>query len=382
MTKKKAVVILPAYNEREGLKELIPQIFTATQDLDRWDVQILVVDANSPDGTINEINTLQKKHPGKLHLLVETKKEGLGRAYVKGFKHAIAEHNPYVMFEMDADGQHTASLIPAFLEKIEAGADFVIGSRYIKGGSVPDNWGIDRKMFSRVGSLVAQVGFMNFKAKDWTSGYRCIKTFFLKDVVDHMHHYNGYEFQIALLDKAFKKHLKIDEVPLVFTDRKDGVSKFNSIAFITKALMYILTQSSFVRFSFVGLSGAVVDFGFAALFIYLFNIFKPTANAMSAEIAIIFNFLMNNFWSFKHKKIKNSFLKKFLHFNVVASGSIAIQWVGMKLALDAFGDQVVPLPFIGIHSWMIYKVFIIAVLVIPYSYITYNKIIWKTPRKS
>ena len=106
------------------------------------------------------------------------------------------------------------------------------------------------------------------------------------------------------------------------------------------------------------------------------------AAALGGELATVSNFMWNNLWSFKHKKIKNSFLKKFLHFNVVASGSIAIQWVGMKLALDAFGDQVVPLPFIGIHSWMIYKVFIIAVLVIPYSYITYNKIIWKTPRKS
>lgn len=380
--KKKAIIVLPSYNEREGIKVLVPEIFSIAEKIENWSIEILVVDDNSPDGTADEVKRLQKTYPKALHLL-KGKKEGLGRAYVRGFGYAIENLNPHVLFEMDADGQHPATLIPAFLKKIEAGSDFVIGSRYIKGGSIPENWTIDRKFYSIVGSLVAQFGFMNFKVRDWTSGFRCIKASFLKNILTEMNNHNGYVFQIALLDKAFKKHLHISEVPLNFVDRLNGESKFSSIQFIMDALMYILFESSFVKFAFVGGMGFLVDFGFAALFIHFFNMFKPTANALSAEMAIIFNFFANNFWSFKHKQIVDSHVKQFFKFNLVSSGSVFMQWYGMKLALDMFGDHVVPQPFsfLELHSWMIYKVVIIACFIIPYSYVMYNAFIWKGPGK-
>jgi len=378
--KKKAVIVMPSYNEREGIKVLVPEIFSLAQKIENWTIEILIVDDNSPDGTADEVKDLQKSYPKSLHLL-KGKKEGLGRAYVRGFEYAIENLHPYVLFEMDADGQHPSSLIPSFLEKIESGSDFVIGSRYVQGGSIPENWTIDRKFYSIVGSLVAQLGFMNFKVKDWTSGFRCIKASFLKDVLSEMRNHNGYVFQIALLDKAFKRHLHIGEVPLNFVDRLNGESKFSSIQFIMDALMYILVESSFVRFAFVGGMGFLVDFGFAAVFIHSFNIFKPTANAFSAELAIIFNFFINNYWSFKHKQIKSSLVQQLVKFNIVSSGSIFMQWYGMKLALETFGDHVIsqPISIVELHSWVIYKIIIIACFIIPYSYVMYNAFIWKSP---
>ena len=380
--KKKALVVLPTYNEREGIRVIVPEIFKITSDLENWDVEVLVVDDNSPDGTAEEVKNLQKTYQKKLHLL-KGKKQGLGKAYVRGFNYAIENINPYVMFEMDADGQHNPNLLPSFLKKIEDGSDFVIGSRYIAGGSIPSNWSWDRKFYSFVGNLVAQLGFMNFKAHDWTSGYRCIKTSFLKNVLKEMENHNGYVFQIALLDKAFKNHLHISEVPLNFVDRLDGESKFSSIQFITDALIYILQESSFVKFAFVGGMGFIVDFAFAAVFIHFFHMFKPTANALSAEFAIMFNFLVNNFWSFSHKQITGSYLHQFLKFNLVSSGSIFMQWYGMKTALEMFGDHIIqqPLPFFELHTWVVYKVVIIACFIIPYSYVMYNAFIWKSPAK-
>jgi dolichol-phosphate mannosyltransferase len=142
----------------------------------------------------------------------------------------------------------------------------------------------------------------------------------------------------------------------------------------------VLTHSSFIKFIITGFLGFGVDFGFAYLFINIFNIAKTTSNMMSAEIAIISNFFINNFWSFKDKKIKGGsfgYIKKFVLFNAVSSGSIIIQGVGLSLMLHFFGDGLISLGIVSISSWILYKILIIAFVIIPYSYVLYNKIIWK-----
>lgn len=380
--KQKAVICIPTYNEREGIRELIPQIFTITEDIKNWDVHILIADDTSPDGTGEEVKKMQKNYQ-KLHLLVNKEKAGLGAAYIKAFDYAITKLHPDVIFEMDGDGQHTPKILPNFLKEIEKGADFVIGSRYIPGGSIPAHWALWRKFTSVVGSIFAKLTFMNFKINDWTSGYRCIKSDFLKSVLSEMKGFNGYVFQVALLDKAMKRHLTIAETPLNFTDRLEGESKMQSFQFMFDTLWYIFTNSSFVRFSITGFLGFLVDFGVAAILITFAAMHKPTANAISAEMAIIFNFFVNNFWSFSHKKLKGSYVRKFVKFNVVSSGSIVIQWAGLILALGMLGDVVYDLPLhVMLPSWIVYKVFIIALLVIPYSYFMYNTFIWKAPQKA
>jgi len=375
---KKAAIIIPTYNEGANISQLITHIFEVAQKIPNWEIHVMVVDSSSPDKTDEIVEKLTTKYP-RLHL-IRSKKEGLGKAYVQGFTSAMETLNPYVLFEMDADLSHDPEEIPHFLHKIEKGADFVVGSRYIKGGSIPSNWGLHRKIFSLCGNLIVRLGFMRLDVTDWTNGFRAVKSWVIKASMDHIKNYSGYVFQIAFLDFAYNQKAIIRETPINFVDRREGESKIDSVQYISQMLAYVCTHSPFIKFVITGLLGFCVDFGFAYLFINSFHIVKTTANIFSAEIAIVANFFINNFWSFKHKKITGgvwTYIKNFLVFNGVSSGSIFIQWGGLNLLLHFFGDKALHLGGLSLQSWIFYKVIIIAFVIIPYSYILYNKIIWK-----
>ncbi len=376
---RKAIIVIPTYNETGNIEKLLGGIFDQAKKIANWEIHVLVVDSKSKDNTALVVKDLAKNNP-HLHLL-ETEKEGLGKAYVHGFHYAIDHLNPYLLFEMDADLSHNPKNIPEFLKKIEKGADFVYGSRYIKGGSIPKDWAFHRKFFSVFGNWIFRLGFMKLKISDWTTGYRAIKTWVIKSALNHAKNYSGYVFQIAILDQAMKNGAVIEEIPIHFKDRVAGVSKINFSQYISQNLLYILSHSSFVKFVIVGFIGFFIDFGFAYTFINQLHFPKAASNALSAEIAIIFNFFLNNFWSFKYKKIKGgifTYAKKLILFNIVSSGSVFIQWSGMTLALKFLGDSKISLASVAnISSWIVYKVFIIAFLIIPYSYILYNKVIWR-----
>jgi dolichol-phosphate mannosyltransferase len=275
-----------------------------------------------------------------------------------------------VLFEMDADLSHDPKVIPQFLSQIEQGADFVIGSRYIKGGAIPPDWGLHRKVFSVLGNIIIRLGFMKLRITDWTSGYRAIRVWIVKDSLSHIRKYSGYVFQVALLDFALKNKAQVKEVPIIFTDRRHGKSKINSVQYIIHTLFYTFFHSSFVRYVLVGLMGFVIDFGLSYLFIERLHSALWLATLISAETAILSNFMFNNFWSFSHKRLESkasTFVSQFVKFNLISSGSLAIQAGGMELLGFFFGRK----------WWFIYKVFIIGFIIIPYSYILYNRVVWK-----
>lgn len=376
---KKVVVIAPTYNEKGEIENLINRVFDQSKKLSNWEIYLLIVDSNSEDGTIEIVKKLQKK-TSYLHLL-ETEKEGLGKAYLKGFKYCEEKINPYLIIQIDADGQHDPDKIPEFIKKIEQGADFVVGTRYSKGGSIPKNWGLHRKILSIGANSIVKFGFMKLKVTEWTNGYRAIKFWLVKNAYDHLKNYSGYVFQVAFLDFAIKNNAVLDEIPIHFRERTTGISKINAFQYSFQTFLYVFNNSSFIKFVIVGFIGFAVDFSFAYLFINKFNIAKAPANMLSAEVAIVSNFFLNNFWSFKDKKIAGGFfayLVKFITFNFVSSGSIVIQGVGLSLSLKFFGDTTIH--FFGVASvgsWIVYKILIIALIIIPYSYILYNKFIWK-----
>lgn len=367
--KKIALIVLPTHNEAGNIEKLIEEIFEQQKNLEKFTLKILVNDSSSTDKTDEIVKKLIKKYSDKLYLL-ETKKEGLGKAYYQSFIYAKENIKPYVVFEMDADLSHSPKKITEMLKKIEQGADFVIGSRYIKGGSIPEDWGIHRKIFSFLGNLIIRFGFMNLKIHDWTSGYRAIKFWIVNNSLDHIKKYSGYVFQIALLDFAIKEKANIVEIPINFIDRKYGKSKIFFSQYIFNIFLYIFQFSSFVKFFIVGIIGFIVDFGIVYLFANFIKIPSSKfwlAQAIAAEAAIINNFLLNNFWSFNHKKLENNLLFGFLKFNLVSLGSILIQTLGLQLAVNIFGRE----------YWIISKIIIIIFIIIPYSYILYNKLIWK-----
>lgn len=369
----KALIILPTYNEKTNIESLIPKIFQITKNIKDWLIEILVVDDYSTDKTALTVKNLQQKYSNLF--LIQKKKEGLGKAYYSGFRYALKNLKPSIIFEMDADWSHNPELIPLFLKKINKGSDIVIGSRYIKGGSIPKNWQWYRKIFSIVGNLICSFGFMDFSIHDWTSGYRAIKSSIIKTILNKIDKYNGYVFQIALLDQSKKIKANIDEIPLQFQDRKSGHSKINSIQYIIDVFFYILKNSSFVKFIIVGSFGFIIDFSLSYLLIEKLKIIIWLSTAISAETAIISNFILNNFWSFSHKKIDGSlikFLEKLARFNFISLGSIIIQSTLLQIATIIF-------PF---KYWFLYKALIIIFIIIPYSYFFYNRFVWKENYKA
>ena len=213
-------------------------------------------------------------------------------------------------------------------------------------------------------------GFMNLKIADWTDGYRAIKSWVIKGAQNQIKNYSGYVFQIALLDYAIKAKARIKEIPVQFTERQSGKSKINAIHYVITIFLYIFQHSSFIKFVIVGSIGFIIDFGLSFILIEKKHLNLWVATLFSTEAAIISNFLLNNFWSFSHKKLDQnlkSYIPSFVKFNIVSSGSILIQTVGVQVAAIIFGRKL----------WYIYKVFIIFFIVIPYSYILYNRFIWK-----
>ncbi|MDP3974367.1 MAG: glycosyltransferase [bacterium] len=366
-----AVIIIPTYNEAQNIQKLIEGIFEIKNQIPKWELKVLIVDSNSPDNTSSIIKNLQKQN--KNVYLVQTKKEGLGKAYVTGFKYSLKNLDPYVLFEMDADLSHDPANIPNFLNEIENGADFVIGTRYSKGGSIPKDWAYHRKLFSVLGNIVIRLGFARLNISDWTSGYRSIKSWVVKQSVNKVDKFSGYVFQVATLDEAIKNNAKIVEIPINFTDRIEGVSKINSLQYIVQTLIYVFTHSSFIKYVIVGATSAAIDFGLSFIFIELWKLKIWLATLLSVESSIIYNFLMNNFWSFSYKKIdskiKHANIKGFLKFNFLQSFLLLIQVIGITTLANLYGKE----------WWYVYKTLLIAII-IPLSYFLYNKFIWKNKK--
>jgi dolichol-phosphate mannosyltransferase len=209
------LIIVPTYNERDNLPRMAVKLLSLPVGVD-----VLVVDDNSPDGTGNIADELAVKNP-QLHVLHRAGKEGLGRAYLAGFKWALEQGYEFI-FEMDCDFSHNPDDIPAFLEAVK-NADLVLGSRYV-GGIRVINWPLGRLMLSRfAGKYVALVTGMPFS--DPTGGYKCFRRRALQALNLDAVRSNGYSFQIELTHKLWRQGYQIVEVPIIFTERTQGHSK-------------------------------------------------------------------------------------------------------------------------------------------------------------
>ncbi|ROL58933.1 polyprenol monophosphomannose synthase [Bacteroidetes/Chlorobi group bacterium MS-B_bin-24] len=213
----KAIVIVPTYNEAENIANLIDKIFSVDSNLN-----ILVIDDNSPDGTAEIVKRISEKDP-RVHLIQRPGKLGLGTAYIEGFKYALA--NGYeAIFEMDADFSHNPEDIPRFLDALED-ADLVIGSRYLTGVNVI-NWPLRRLMLSYFANLYTRI-ITGMPVRDATGGYKCFRAEALKQIDLDKIKTNGYGFQIEMNFRFWAKGFRVKEIPIVFVDRRNGVSKMN-----------------------------------------------------------------------------------------------------------------------------------------------------------
>ncbi len=296
-----AVIVLPTYNERSTIKRLLNAILTQQQFVRNVYLSIVVVDDSSPDGTSDIVREYAKFFP-QVHLLTGRKKQGLGRAYIRGFTYAIRKLHADIVFEMDADFSHSPSYIPRFIAEIERGKDFVIGSRYIRGGSIPADWSWKRKLNSKWGNIFARYIAGLHGVQDCTSGFRAIKTELLRSLHFQKLGVKGYAFQISLLYHALKTGASVSEIPIDFIDRKEGKSKirFADISeFVTTAftlrfptLPYL---TSFIFFFFIGFF-----LGLSCIFLqtqgFLQSTIVATAFMMAFSMAITFQGIFSLYW--------------------------------------------------------------------------------------
>jgi len=213
----KAMIIIPTYDEIDNLGNIVPRVLEQGANL-----EVLVVDDSSPDGTGELADRLASDDP-RVHVLHRENKEGLGRAYLAGFKWAL-EHDYAYIFEMDADFSHDPKFIPEFFRAIED-ADLVIGSRYKDGVNVI-NWPMSRLLLSKGANLYSHF-VTGLALTDSTGGFKCFRRRVLETLNLDAVHSNGYAFQIELSFRAWKRGFKLVEIPIVFVDRVEGTSKLN-----------------------------------------------------------------------------------------------------------------------------------------------------------
>lgn len=215
----KFVVVLPTYNEAENLPRLVSALFSLPLDL-----SVLVVDDNSPDGTGAIAQDLSNKHPGKINILHREGKLGLRSAYLEGFARAF-ETGADAVVQMDADFSHDPAVLVEMAKRIES-CDLVIGSRYVRGGSLADRWPLWRKALSAFGNTYARV-ILGFPLHDVTTGYRMWKRDALNGIPLDRIRSNGYVFLVEMAYLAYLMEYDIVEVPIHFSDRRWGKSKMS-----------------------------------------------------------------------------------------------------------------------------------------------------------
>jgi dolichol-phosphate mannosyltransferase len=236
----KILVIIPTYNEAENIGKVVKQVLEAGKN-----AEVLVVDDSSPDGTAKIVNDISKAD-NRVHLLVREKKSGLGTAYVKGFRYAMDNGFGFVM-EMDADLSHEPTAIPKFQQALLNHADVVVGSRYAFGVSVI-NWPMKRLLLSYGANIFARV-VTGVPVNDMTAGFKAFKIDVLKSIDLSSIRANGYAFQVEMNVRAYRRGFKIVEIPIVFTERRVGVSKMSKgIVFEAIKIVLILGIGRILQF--------------------------------------------------------------------------------------------------------------------------------------
>lgn len=370
----KVVIIMPTYNEKGNITKMVDTLFKEEfPKIEGAEMHLLIVDDNSPDGTGEVVKEKMKSHKN-LHLLTG-EKQGLGWAYIRGMKHAMKELSADAVMEMDADFQHPPRFVKPMVEAYLNGADYCIGSRYIKGGSVPKEWAFSRKAISFLGNLFIRLVLLKPALHDLTTGFRLTKVEGVLDKIElnNLMEPKRFAYKVDLLYQSIKNSKKVVEVPLEFAPRLEEASKFNPKEMISTfkvaIILGIKDKMKIIKFGTVGFIGFMVNFILIRVFRSL-GFPEMVVWFLATEAAIVNNFVFNNIWTFKEARISGigKWLQKFLQFNLTSAGALAIQTVFGSLGVKWFGAQ---------YDWLILAV-VVVFMVLPYNYTMYNLVIWKT----
>lgn len=365
----KVIVLLPTYNEKEIIGTTIAEVLKNITLIANFDIHILVVDSNSPDGTGQIVEDI-KQTENRVNLLV-VKERGLGLGLVKGYEYAFNDLRAEIVLQMDADMQHNPKDINKLLSPFLEGYEFVQGSRFIRGGG--NNLEPHRKFLSWAANLTARILFGAYHTHEFTTSFRAFtrNVWRCLDFSRIPHRGKSFIFQPAFLYAVIKQGIRIKEVPIVFTDRKKGYSKMDMLQYSFELMRYGIKErlkkhAKFIKFCIVGSSGAFMQ---SVIYGVLKSMIDPAVSIMiGAELAIINGFYWNNRWTYGDRKIIGNKMRKFVQYNAGSLGSLLIQGVTVKTGTLFFGrSQPIDWFFacLGIGIGLIWN------------FIFYSKVVWK-----
>ncbi len=392
------IVIIPTYNEADNIEATVKALEDVFRNCGNHETGILVVDDTSPDGTSDVVKKLQKNHKD-LDLLQRKKKNGLGAAYTEAMGYAFSNLNADAIITFDADLSHDPRIIPEMINKHNDGYKQVIGTRYSKGGGIPDEWGFHRKLLSYFSNKFVSFLYLGSKVTDFTSGYKLISKEIYKKNYKEWNKQKGYTFAVSTNIQTLRLGYEIYEIPYKFRERKTGESKmgmeyfFNALYFVLKCRFEDIIRMRVGKVIIAGLAGSITQFLFYGVlfrpFIEYRNIFSLSkemnffgiadfdpsallALALAIESGIFASFVVNNKWTFSDAKLTGfTFWRRYLKNHLVVIGAIIIQLVIFQLLSMIMGRGNILDYFhqgVGIFVGLIWN------------YYFYKKIIWKVSK--
>ncbi|KTC78898.1 glycosyltransferase family 2 protein [Legionella cherrii] len=339
--KEKVVIIIPTYNEASVIQTTIEQVFASVETTARYEIHILIFDSDSTDNTQQIVAALQNNY-SNLHLCNEPTKSGLGSAYLQAMNYALTSLDADIIFEFDADLSHQPKYILPMLDMLQT-CDCVLGSRYVKGGSIPKDWELHRKLFSILGNYVARA-VLTPKYKDFTSGFRATRRQQLLKILPRSFLTNHYAYKIQLLWLLHKNKAKIREYPIDFIDRNEGYSKLpkNSIVDSLRVVFTLRYHEikRYLKMCLVGSLGIAVQFVTYNILREYFQFSPFQASQIAVCAAIINNFILNNKITFgnKNKTAWSLKLKRLLLFTLYSVFIINLQSFWLRFGILCFGE--------------------------------------------
>lgn len=351
---KKVSVVLPTYNEKANIEKTVEKVLEQQKSLPGYEIHIIIADdIRSSDGTEQIAKKLSAKND-KIHVIKVD--PGLGVSLVKGHQYALEKIHSDILAQVDADGQVVPDVLVRLIKTIEEGYSFAIGSRFVKGGK--NQLSLARRVFTSGASLFCRILMGPLDVKEFTNSARAFTPELFRKINLQRLPWRETTFivQPAFLHEAILAGAKYKEVPLVFKNRLEGYSKnkvfnytYDIITYCidarlriwglnTKFYYFSRRAKTAVKFGLVGVIGTLVDFLFYKFFINSLGLLPASSKGLSAEIAIINNFILNNYWTFKYRKTKTNIWQKLGIFNLVSLGGLVIGVLVVKYLHLTFGD--------------------------------------------
>jgi dolichol-phosphate mannosyltransferase len=353
-------VVLPTFNEKDNIENFTNQVLAQQENLPGYEIEVVIADSKSPDGT-GEIAKQLAERNKRVHFISVDR--GLGVGLIKGHQYSLEHIKPDILAQLDADGQVDVAVLPKLIKAVDEGYTLVLGSRFVPGGG--NKLSLSRRIFSAGASWVVRVIMGPWNIKEVTNSARAFTPeLFRKINLDRLPWTEKtFIVQPAFLHEAILAGARYKEVPLVFKNRAEGYSKNKTINYTYDVITYSIDArlhqmgidvpffqatrkaKTLIKFGVVGFSGTFVDFFFYKLFIWTWGLSPAMSKGISTETAIINNFILNNIWTFRHRKTEDGVFLRFLKFNGVSLVGLAIA-VGIVWILDkTFGNGFVDLGF-------------------------------------